>query len=363
MLCVECGKEVPLLIGGSCPECFIQKTPLLEHPPVLDVEVCAHCDARRVGNHWVDPQEGDDLSFIREEAARAAIRVHERVTGSSLELEEQAQDERNFEHAIRLTGTVEGVPVSSVSRMTVRLKRGVCDRCSRMFGGFYAAVIQLRATGRDVTEHELQRAHRFIGGEMDRLRATGNREAFLSKSEAVPGGYDYYMGDIEGTRTVARGVAEKLGASLEEHAKLVGRKEGTDVYRVTFLVRIRRFAPGDFATVDGEDVVQFQSAARGRAFVVRLSDRGTDKLDEERLQRLGGTELLVEAVVVSHDAAHVQVLDPVTLRTVDVPRPPGLELEGATAWVLRQEDRILFPALPFTPPAAPVRRPKANKGP
>ncbi|MEA3136909.1 MAG: ribosomal export protein [Thermoplasmata archaeon] len=346
--CVECGNEVPLLIGGSCPECFVGKTALLEGPEVLDVELCAHCDARHVGNHWVDPDEGMPLEWIREEAARAILKPHPSVSNRDLQLVETTQDERNFRHHATLTGSVEGVPITFEKDLIVRMRRSVCDRCSRMFGGYYAALIQLRATDRDVTDHEIRRAHRIVGDELDRQRASGNRESFLTKSGAVPGGFDYYLGDIEGTRGVARLLADKLGATYEEHAKLSGRKEGEDIYRVTFLVRVRLFAPGDFGLVD-ENPVQFQSMSRGRAFVVRLSDRGTDKIDEVTLKRLGGPEILKEAVVVSHDAANVQLLDPVSLRTVDVPRPPDFTPE-ATAWVLRHEERLYLPAFPVALP-------------
>jgi nonsense-mediated mRNA decay protein 3 len=346
--CVECGKEVPLLIGGSCPECYIAKTPLLSGPEILDVELCAHCDARHVGNHWVDPDEGMPLEWIREEAARSVIKPHPSVTDRDIQLVETAQDERNFRHHATLTGTLEGVPVTFEKDLLVRMRRSVCDRCSRMFGGYYAAIIQLRATDRAITDHEVKRAHRIVGDELDRQRATGNRESFLTKSGPVPGGFDYYLGDIEGTRSVARVLADRLGATVEEHAKLSGRQEGEDIYRVTFLVRVRLFAPGDFGLVDDEPV-QFQSMARGRAFVIRLSDRGTNKIDEERLKRLGGPEILLEAVVVSHDAANVQILDPVSFRTVDVPRPPDFVPE-ATAWVLRHEERLYLPALPVVLP-------------
>ncbi|HUR25489.1 MAG TPA: 60S ribosomal export protein NMD3 [Candidatus Thermoplasmatota archaeon] len=346
--CVECGNEVPLLIGGSCPDCFVGKAALLEGPEVLDVELCAHCDARHVGNHWVDPDEGMPLEWIREEAARAVLKPHPNVSDRDLQLVETAQDERNFRHHATLTGSVEGVPITFEKDLIVRMRRSVCDRCSRMFGGYYAALIQLRATDRDVTELEIKRAHRIVGDELDRQRASGNRESFLTKSGAVPGGFDYYLGDIEGTRGVARLLAERLGATYEEHAKLSGRKEGEDIYRVTFLVRVRLFAPGDFGLV-GDDPVQFKSMSRGRAFVVRLSNGGTDKVDEETLKRLGGPEILKEAVVVSQDAAHVQLLDPVSLRTVDVPRPPDYVPE-ATAWVLRHEERLYLPALPVALP-------------
>lgn len=358
--CVECGKLVPQLIGGSCPEDFVQRTSLLEAPLVLDVELCAHCDARHVGNHWVDPDEGEPLEWIRESAVRAALKVHVEVTNVDIVVEEAPQDDKHFRTTARLTGSVEGVPVSVSREITVRMRRSVCDRCSRMFGGYYAAIIQLRATGRDVTDFEIKRAHRLVGDELDRQRASGNRESFLTKSGAVPGGFDYYFGDIEGTRGVARLLAEKLGATWEEHAKLAGRQLGVDLYRVTFLVRIRLFAPGDFGLV-GDEVVQFQTASRGRAHVIRLSDRGTDKIDEEDLHRLGGPEILLEAVVVSKDAGHVQLLDPVSLKTVDVPLPPGAEV-AETAWVLRHEERLYLPANPVQWPTPPKTGSKSIAG-
>lgn len=357
--CVECGKLVPALIGGSCPECFISKTPLLNVPDVLDVEVCAHCDARHVGAHWIDPDEGVGLDWIREEATRAAAKAHARVQGPVLTIEEQAQDERNFAHHLHLDGDVEGVPINYDKDILVRMKRGVCDRCSRMFGGYYAAIIQLRATDRDVTDLEMQRAHRLVGDELDRQRAAGNRQSFLTKSGAVPGGFDYYLGDIEGARTVARVVADKLGATVEEHAKLSGRQEGEDVYRVTFKVRVRLFAPGDF-TLYRDDVYQFQSANRGRALIVRLGDRKSDKVDEEELKRLGGSEILQEAVLVSQDAQHLQVLDPVSFRTVDIPRPPGFDAPGPNVWVLRHEERLYLPAMAVQFPKRSETAPKPH---
>lgn len=360
MICVECGVDAPSLIGGSCPACFVTKTPLLLRPDVLDVEVCAHCDARHIGAHWFDPDEGVGLDWVREEATRGAVKGHPQVYQPVITIEERPQDEKNFKHHVELVGTIEGVDVHDEAEILVRMKRSVCDRCSRMFGGYYAAVIQLRATDRDVTEHEISRAHKVIGDELDRQRAGGNRESFLTKSGRVPGGFDYYLGDIEGTRGIARTLAERIGAVVEEHAKLVGRQLGEDVFRVTFRVRVRLFAAGDFALVDDEELVQFLSMSRGRAFVQRLGDRGTDKLDEERIRRVGGTELLKEAVLVSQDANNLQVLDPESFRTVDVPRPPGLETSEATIWVLRHEERLYLPAMPFTPPK-PAKPPKGPR--
>ena len=361
LTCVECGAQVPRLIQGCCAACFTRTTPLLLAPEVLDVELCAHCDARHVGAHWIDPDEGMPLEHIREDAVRAIVRVHEQVRDALVEVAERAQDARNFEHTVTLSGEVDGVPVDAERRVLVRMKRGVCDRCSRMFGGYYAGIIQLRATSRDVRPAETQRAHQLIGDELDRLRASGNREAFLTKSGPVPGGFDYYFGDIEGTRIVAKALAARLGATVVETAKLAGRKEGNDLYRVTFLVRMPLYSSGDFALLDGEGLVQVMGEDRGVAMVMELLSHKRNKVEEGRLRRLGGPELLQEAVLVSKDSANLQVLDPVSLRTVDLPRPEGFAAEEASVWVLRHEERLWLPA--FMPPGFPPKeREKGKKG-
>lgn len=353
-MCVECGREVPRVIHGSCPACFVAKQPLLQVPSVLDVEVCAHCDARHVGSHWLDPDAGVGLDEVREDATRGAVRVHHEVAGAQVDLTERAQDERNFVHAVILRGDVEGTPVDDRREVLVRMKRGVCDRCSRMFGGFYAAIIQLRATDRDLTPREVELAHRLVGEELDRQRASGNREAFLTKSGPVPAGFDYYLGDIEGTRAIARVLGDRMHANVTETAKLSGRKEGEDIYRVTFLVRMRLYGAGDFARI-GDAVVQVLSIDRGKALVVDVATHKRDKVDEADLRRLGGPEILQEAVLVSEDEASLQVLDPVTLRTVDLPRPEGYTPDGSSVWVLRHEELLLLP------PLGPGGRPRGTK--
>jgi nonsense-mediated mRNA decay protein 3 len=357
MGCVECGAQVPRLIGGSCPACFVKKTPLARTPATVDVEVCAHCDARHVGAHWIDPDAGAPLEWVREEAARASITIHPAAREPVLSLEEQPLEARTFRIRLHLDATVEGTPVSHDGEFLLRVKRGVCDRCSRMVGGYYAAILQMRATDRPITPAETERVHRLIGDELDRLRANGNRDAFLTKSGPVPGGFDYYLGDIEGTRAIARTVADRMGASVEEHAKLVGRQGGEDVYRVTFLVRIRWLAPGDFVVL-GEKVYQFVGGDRGRAHLLDLERHTRTKVDEAGLRRVGGLDDLRQAVLVSQDAGGLQILDPVDLRTVEVPRPEGFFAPNPTVWVLRHEERLYLPQL--TPPEPPTPKKRVN---
>ncbi len=341
MICVECGEDAEGLVGGSCATCFAKKHELLSVPLALDTELCAHCDARRVGAHWMDPEEGAPIEWIREDAVRAAIGVLPAVEQPEIQILETPQDTKHFHQRIILHGRVQGVAVASEKECVLRMKRGVCDRCSRMHGGFYAAILQLRATERDVSKTELKTAHRIVAETLARLLRSGNRFAFLAKEGEMHGGWDYYLGDIDAGRQIARELKTRLGASVHEAAKLVGRREGEDVYRVTFLVRIDLFARGDYAATD-KLVLRIQSVNRGHAVALDMERHKRTRVPEADLKRLGGDDIHEEAIVVSQGSDGLQLLDPESYQTVTVLVPEGYEVPGETVTVIRHEGRLFL---------------------
>ena len=78
-----------------------------------------------------------------------------------------------------------------------------------------------------------------------------------------------------------------------------------------------------------------------------------------QLRRIGGWEIIQDAILVSQDAGNIQVLDPADMRAVDIPRPPGWMPTGETVPVLRWEERLYLPAL--DPPRKPTPKGKAKK--
>jgi nonsense-mediated mRNA decay protein 3 len=339
--CVDCGKAVEHVIQGSCAACFKDHTALLHLPEVLDVELCAHCDARHVGAHWVDPEADMPLEWIREDAVREAVGLHQEVMDPFLQFEEIAQDEKHFRYKVLLEGRVHDAPVDAETGVLVRMRKSVCDRCSRMFGNYYAAIIQLRATERDVTEAELKFAHEIIGADLDRQRATGNRFAFLNKSGAMHGGWDYYIGDIEAARQLGRMLKVRLGTTVQETAKLVGKREGDEVHRVTFLVRIKLFASGDFAECNGK-LYRVHAANQGRVQVVDMHRHMRTRIQAAELKRIGGPEIVRDAIVVSHDANEVQIMDPDTFLTHGLPIPETFKVDGETVPIIKWEEELFL---------------------
>jgi nonsense-mediated mRNA decay protein 3 len=64
------------------------------------------------------------------------------------------------------------------------------------------------------------------------------------------GGLDFYLGSSSLGKLVSRALSQAFGGTIKESHKLVGRKEGKDVYRTTYSVRLSDFRIGDFVRVD-----------------------------------------------------------------------------------------------------------------
>ncbi len=348
MMCVDCGADVPQVIDGSCAACFSQKHELMVVPEVTQVEICAHCRARHVGAHWYDVPPEDPEEWILEESMRESIGVHHEVDVEALRIGLQEKDNKTFAvHAV-LDGYVQDVPVHVEHHALLRRSRGVCDRCSRVAGGAYAAIIQLRASDRDMTDAELRIGHKIVAQDLDRQLEGGNRFAYLAKSGAVHGGFDYYIGDIEAARNVSRRLKSRMGGSIQQSAKLVGRREGEDVYRVTFLMRLDPFGPGDIVVKDQRAYAVLAVHQKDLA-VMELERARRDRMPTSHLRRLGGVELIQAAVVVNRGPEGVMILDPDTQRTTTLLVPEDVRVEE-TLPVVRVEERLFW--VPFDLPDA-----------
>ncbi len=133
--------------------------------------------------------------------------------------------------------------------MDVRLVSRSCPECSRKSGRYYTAVVQLRGP----SERLLERP-REIRGRLDRrwnelLRdARPDWQRAMSWKEERPEGWDIYFTETLAARSIARLAKQRFGIRPIESATLAGRKDGRDVYRVTFCLRFPRQPSDDVAS-------------------------------------------------------------------------------------------------------------------
>jgi nonsense-mediated mRNA decay protein 3 len=167
-----------------------------------------------------------------------------------------------------------------------------------------------------------------------------SREVFVSKIERVKGGLDFYFSTIQAARGIARELESSMCAEYKESSSIWGRRDGKDVYRMTYLVRLLGFGKGDI--VEHESRLLYV-AALGRGML-----RGKDLVTgEERSVRLQGEDecaliipaaRVLDAVIVTESKDELQVLDPESMRTVDVRKPGGFSHKGDRVRLVKAKD-------------------------
>ena len=233
--CVVCGRVGEPLVDGVCATCAVDRTTLLSAPEQAEVVLCPQCGARFVRGRWSGAGGSsvlstDDLTpflVVHPEAGVRSVRWEERARSAGLrEVDGLAR--------VRFRGLEREVPVHLLVRVIAR----TCTDCGRRSGGYYTAVLQLRGAPAPRTRRPKElREH--LAGLWERLwgECRSDWRAAFGWQEELPEGWDVYFTDTLAARAVARLAKQRFGAKLLESASLFGRKNGQDVYRVTFCLR------------------------------------------------------------------------------------------------------------------------------
>lgn len=345
--CPRCGAPVETEGSGErgailCDECYREEFELVDAPDRLSVQVCARCGAVKRGDRWVDVG-ARDYTDVAIEAVTEAVAVHTKAEDVSWSVEPEQVDANTIRMHATFSAVVRDRPTSEEHDVLVTIGRGTCTRCGRIAGDYYASVLQVRADGREPAEEEMDRAIAIAHEITADMEATGDRDAFITDVSAVAGGLDIKLSTNDIGRKVANKLREEFGGSVSDSETLVTEDEdGEGVYRVSFLVRLPRFRPGDvIALDDDEGGPVLVRSVHGNLKGVRI-DSGEpyeapfEVGDTPNARKLGTRADAVETtVVVVEDEHAMQVLDPETAASTTVPRPAYFDPERETASVFK----------------------------
>ncbi len=333
MFCVECGKEGELY-QGLCVECYLAKNVFIKVPKNIDVEVCAHCGARKRGKSWISYEGEDIIKKVVIENAKS----HKDITDFDVHIKSDFEDENNVIVSVITHVNVLGLKAEEEHDTRIRIKRVVCDECSKQHGGYWEAKVQLRGSKRGLSEVDLEKALEMVD-QIVVSRERKEKSAFVTKVEEIHNGLDFYLGSKNLGKVISKGLANEFGGEVKESHKLIGKKDGKDVYRTTYSVRALDFRSGDFIQLNGK-VMKLLSLSTNKVHLRSLETGENISLKPEELEKaklLGGKEIIKDMVVVSKSEKEIQVLDPETLKTVDVLLPRNFEVNGESVKIIKSE--------------------------
>ncbi|WP_370575534.1 60S ribosomal export protein NMD3 [Methanomethylovorans sp.] len=340
-ICPKCGNDTSVLLSGVCRECFFQNFALAQLPQVIQARICASCGARFTRGRWTDE---DNIGTIVLKTIEDNLSIHEAAEDVEVCINPRQLTPHMYKVEVEVVAAIQGERVTSDLSSEIRIIRESCEMCSRMSGGYFEGILQIRATERIPTENEIETCLRIVDMTIDRMRAKGDRLAFITDTIRSKEGLDLYIGSVNSGRHICKAIIEELGGTFSESPSLFGQKDGKEVYRITFSMRLPRFTPGDIITIGNRKIVVKHMEKKLTGTDLTDSSRFIATEDDIALAKhVGHVRDAVNAVLVSEEEHELMILDPFTFRTVNIKKPAGFSLmEDEEIPVIRIEDALFL---------------------
>ena len=337
--CPKCGKSSET--DGLCQQCRIGGTPWFTCENRVKNVQCPSCYATKQVNTWTDNSRSREE--LGPELAKTAVHFHPDVKKPSIAVtvEERTQNRSRAHLVIR--GTLYKAPVEGTCTVEIIWHKEQCDRCNRISGSYYEGIVQVRAEGRLPSTYEIQMSASIAQQIEDTLQSGGERLSFISDMNEIRDGIDIIIGSQHIGLLISKGIVAQLGGRYSTHPKLVGEKNGRQLFRITYLVRLPRFQKHDvvFARKRYYEVERIESQ---NMRMTDLRDGTSKSVREDDVERLIGNSRNAESALVAFaDGSIVGILDPVSGRTTEIGKPAWMEIRsGDHANILRDGDQLIL---------------------
>jgi len=226
------------------------------------------------------------------------------------------------------------------------LKKTVCDVCSKQFGGYHEAIIQIRAEQRNLTQDEINEIVLNIETLVENLRAKGNRSLFITDMSETHGGVDFLISDKGSALAITYKIQSRFGGEIKTSSKNIGMKDSRQIYRVTCLLRLPSIKKGDFISYKNRYYF-ISSISKNKIRLFDLSNWDDQVIDYKQIKNpkiIGGKELIKDAILVDQNNSEVQIMDEKTYKIRIVKKPKPVEFSTEKIDIVTVEDQIfLFP--------------------
>jgi len=336
--CPKCGKATGQ--EGLCTECRIGNTPWFVCDRRVKSIHCPSCGAVKQVNTWTDTEL--DRVDLAPELAKTAVHFHPDVRKPSMVVTVEDNTPNRSTATIALKGLLHNTPLEATCSVEIIWHKEQCDRCNRISGSYYEGIVQVRAEGRLPSTFELQMSAGIAQQVEDSLQAGGERLSFIADTNETREGLDITVGSQHIGTLISQGIIAQLGGRFTTHPKLVGEKNGRQLYRITYSVRLPRFQKQDVVFSHGRylEVTRIESS---HIKALDLAGGVPTSVREEDIERLvGNLRDAVSALVAFADSHIMGVLDPETCQTKELRKVAWLDVKaGQHVLVLRDNENLV----------------------
>lgn len=339
MFCVECGKEGPIFKDGVCINCYIKTNSFSKGPEVIDLPVCTHCDSYKYKNTWSNDLFGEVIRRIIKNNFQISREL------KKVDINTECKESKDGQLCkVYISGFLNDVEITEEHNLQVRLKKTVCDVCSKRFGGYHEAIIQIRTEKKELSKKDIEEIQLFVENLVQDLQAKGNRGLFITDISEEHGRLDFYLSERGPSLIIAKKIQEQYGGSIKQSSKNIGMKDSRQLYRMTYLVRLSSYEKGDFLKHD-DSFFHIVSIHGNRVKMIDLSTWDKSAVDIKTIQKaktMGGDELIKEMILVSQTKDEVQIMDQKNYEIRVVKKPKPISFDNKTLKVINLDNKLFL---------------------
>ncbi len=341
MFCVECGKEEEIFKDGVCIDCYLKSHTFTKGPEIIDLPICSHCNSFKYKNTWTTDILGEVLRRIIKNTFKISKELNK------VDINTECKETKGgLDCKVYITGLIDNKEITEVNNLFVRLNRTVCEVCSRRFGGYHEAIVQVRTEEKKLTKDEISKINIFVENFVEELYNKGNRGLFITDMGEERGGIDFYISEKGPALAIAKKIQEQFGGTIKQSSKNVGMKDSKQVYKMTYSVRLTGYKKGSFLELS-KTIFYVTSTHGNKVKMLNLTTWDESLFDVNEIKAakiLGGTELVKDMIFVSQTDNDVQVMDPETykIQTINKPKKINFKSEKVKALIV-ENNNLLIP--------------------
>lgn len=248
MICVECGKYSEPIHDGLCLNCYFKNKTFASGPNFLNIIKCANCDSFKFKNKW----EAISLNEIIGKVIHNNIKISDELKKTNIEFK-FLNDKNPYKKQLEITITGFFYNLKAVENLSlqINIKRENCDTCSKKFGGYHEAIIQIRADKRNLKTNETEGIYDLVTDYIKFLNDKGNQTVFITDFEIKKNGLTFFLSDNSTAFSIVKKIKEEYAGDIKKSSKNIGMKNGKQIYRMTYLLRLYPFTEKDILSYDG----------------------------------------------------------------------------------------------------------------
>jgi nonsense-mediated mRNA decay protein 3 len=214
----------------------LKNTKFIDLAASIDLTLCPHCGAIKIKKEWIYHKSLENV--LSEYLLYNAKKYHD-YDSASIKL----SISKNLD-LIRSDVIIHYKDLEKHERFETKLQilKNSCPVCNKILGDYFESILQIRSD-RDVTESEKNEIIKFV---YDEVRAQNNPNVFIMKYEEMHTGLDFYLSSNHFAHILVKEIQDLYGGTIKESPHLYGRKEGEDLYRITYMIRLPEYRAGDF---------------------------------------------------------------------------------------------------------------------